>query len=321
MCPHAGEAGGLIGTEPLDVQAARSASRNEAGDARVAVFVWLIDHRELQRTGDELLFRVARGQPDMCDAADGIRQPAVALVPALAALAKHGTELRARQCGGQVAHAQAEVGRAQLPAVKGRIAGPRQVRAVQHVAARQQDRLRGQVFVVAHQQAAFARIGMLVALQAEASSAAPAAGRPAVPASAHRVRTVFDQLHFVASTQHHQPLHVADMAAHMRQQQRARTAGHDLAFKVSQVDQVVVGHVHQHRLGLRMRDGAGHGGQRKAVGQHPVAGLHTGGLECDEHRRATGVHRHAVARADLLRKGLFQQRDLARLAAGLAIAV
>ena len=65
---------------------------------------------------------------------------------------------------GAIAHAQAEVGGVVLPAIKHLGAGPRHVRGVQHIAARQQHRLRGQIGVMRDQQPTFAAVGVFVAL-------------------------------------------------------------------------------------------------------------------------------------------------------------
>ena len=124
-----------------------------------------------------------------------------------------------------------------FPAIKHFGAGPRDVRGVQHIAARQQHRLRGQIGVMRDQQAAFAAIGVFVALQAEAAGHAPGAGGFAVPACTHGVGAVFDQADAELGAHGCERIHIADVSAHVRQQQGLGPAGLGFAAQVVQVYQ------------------------------------------------------------------------------------
>ena len=175
-----------------------------------------VHQAELERAADKLLLRRAQRQADMRRAQQRVVQPVVALVPARAAFLQYFSQLRTRQRGGQIAHAQAEIGRVVFPALKHLGAGPRDVRGVQHIAARQQHRLRGQIGVMRDQEPAFAAIGVFVALQAEAARDAPGAGGLAVPARAHGVGAVFDQPDAELGAHGRERIHIADVSAHMR---------------------------------------------------------------------------------------------------------
>ncbi len=94
-----------------------------------------------------------------------------------------------------------------------------------------------------------------------------------------------------------------------------------LAFEVVEVDRVVVGHVHQHRPAPACAIAPGTGASVKQFDSTASPGLHAGGLERHEHRRAAGIHGHAVPHAEFARELGLERRHLARLAAGLAVAV
>ena len=317
MLPHAGEPLGRSGAKPLDKHTALRANGQERLDRPGRK----PGQRELDRTGDKLLLRGAARQHQVGHSLQFGRQPVVTLVPAPATVGQHRPELGQGQGRRQVAHAQAEIGRVVVPAFEHGLVRTRRVCAVEHVAAGEQDGLRRQVGVIGYQQATFACVGVFVALQAETSRPAPGAGGAAAPAGPHGVGAVLDQLDAVPAADGAQLFHVADVTAHVRQQQGPSAAGRRFALQVAEVDGVVVAHVHQHRPGTGVGDCARHRGQREAVGQHGIAGLHTRALERHEHARPAGVQRHAVAHPEFRRKSRFEPRRRAGAAVGLAVAV
>ena len=303
MLPNAGEALGLVGAKPFDVQAPGGTQGQKAPNSLSPQ----AGQRKLERAGHKLLLGQPLWQLQARRAGQSLAEPVVALVPAPAPVGQHRAELRQRQRGGQVAHAQAEIGRAVLPAFKHGLVGPGAVRGVKHVTARVQNGPRGQVRIARDQQAAFAAVGVLVALQAEASRQTPGAGSPTIPARAHGVGAVLDQCDALLGTDLAQALHVADMAAHVRQQQGFGAAAARLARQVVQVNGVVVTHVHQHRPCPGMGQRTRHRRQRETVGQHRVTRHHPSTFERHKHAGATGVERHAIRQPQLSRKGCFER--------------
>ena len=113
---------------------------------------------------------------------------------------------------------------------------------------------------------------------------------------------VLDQCDALLGTDLAQSLHVADMAAHVRQQQDFGAAAARLARQIGQVDGVVVAHIDQHRPCPGMGQRTRHRRQRETVGQHRVTRHHTGAFERHKHAGATGVERHAIGQLQLSRK-------------------
>ena len=88
-------------------------------------------------------------------------------------------------------------------------------------------------------QPAFARIHMLVGLRAEAGHLAEIPGAHAIIAGSHRMRAILDHDDAAARAEFGDRRHVGDMTAHVRQHQKASTAGSSLGVEIGEVDVIV----------------------------------------------------------------------------------
>ncbi len=144
-------------------------------------------------------------------------------------------------------------------------------------------------------------------------------GRRALPGRAHRMGAILDHRQARGVADRHQPVHVADMAAHVAEQERLRARR--LGGKVVHVDGQRLGRLEEDRLGPHRRDGARNGGEREGVGQHPVARPDAKRPQGAAERVAARGHRKAVFRAGEGGEFLLQERGFRDLALGGVVAV
>ena len=90
---------------------------------------------------------------------------------------------------------------------------------IKHIAARQKYRARHRLIIIRDQKPPFTRINVLIGLGRIAPhKAMPTRGCPP-PMRTHRVRAIFNHPHPMGPTKRHQLVHIAHVAAHMRQKQ------------------------------------------------------------------------------------------------------
>ena len=156
---------------------------------------------------------------------------------------------------------------------------------VQHVGPRRHHGARRDDRIIRRQEAALAGIHVLVGLRRKGGRPAEIPRLPVPPAGPHGVGAVLDQADVQPVADFGQPVHVGDMAAHVRQQQEPRPRLHGLGLEVRHVDVIVGVDVDKHRHAADIVDRARDRRQRIGVGEHPVAGLDAAGAK----RKLDGV--------------------------------
>ena len=99
------------------------------------------------------------------------------------------------------------------------------------------------------------------------------------PPRPHRVRAVLDDRDAERVGSLHERAHVDNVAPHVRQHQHPRLAGLRLAHQIVDVDDEILGDLHQHRLAAGRLDRSRHRRQREAVGEHRLAGRDAEGAQ------------------------------------------
>ena len=192
---------------------------------------------------------------------------------------------------------------------------------IKHVASRQNDGTRHDLRIIRDQKPAFAGIDVFVGLSRITANPAMPPRRHPVPGRAHRMGAILDHRDASVITNLHQPVHVADMAAHMAQEKGLRARLRRLGRQIVQIDGQRLGRLHEHRLRMHARDRAGHRGQREPVRQDLVARPHADRPQGTAHRIAARGHGQRIFRPRERGEFFLQGADLADLALGQVVAM
>ena len=244
----------------------------------------------------------------------------VAGVPGIDAVIQR-LKLGDQQRRAQGVHPGRQVGHLVARALIGGLVRAGAVARIQHVAAGQDGGARGNFRVIGGQQPALARVDVLVGLGGKAPDRAEIARFSAIPAGAHGMRAILDHRDPGGIADLHQPLHVAQMTAHVRDQQHPGPAGLDLRGKVLQIEPQVLVDFHQHRPGAQGGDGAGHGRQGEGIGQHRIARLDPHRAQGDLQGLPARCHGQAIGAALPIAIRRFKRGDGADLAGQQVVAV
>ena len=129
------------------------------------------------------------------------------------------------------------------------------------------------------------------------------------------MRAILNDQHTQPRTQRNQSLHIAQMPAHMAQHQHLSARRPRLRLQIAKIQNQLIRHLDKHRTRPHARYRPRHRGQRKGIGQHRLACLHTHRPQRTAQRIATRGHRKAILRPHQAGELLLQQsrlRDLAR---------
>ena len=267
--------GGRFGVpEPLELDPTRKALLHELPNAGLVH----PGNQELYGAADERLALRASGKAHAGRAAQDRFDGPVARIPFFDEPVQIG-KLRAEDRRPEVVHAPRAVRGVEADAVEHVAGRNRAMPAVQHVGPGQYRRARHQLLVVGGDESTLAGVDVLVGLRAEAGRDPVGAALRLPPPRPHRVRAVLDDRDAERVGGLHEGVHVGDVSAHVREHQHPRLAGLRLAREVVEVDDEVLGDLHQHRLAPRRRDGPRYRRQREAVGQHGLAGREAEGAQ------------------------------------------
>ena len=173
--------------------------------------------------------------------------------------------------------------------------GRRPMLGVEHVRAAQQHGPGRHVLVIGDQQAALAGVHVLERLGGEAPDRAERAGGSPPPRRTHGVGAVLDHRQAEAVDHLAEPVHVGDMATHVREQQHPGPGPFGSRRQVVQVDPVVGGDAHEHRCTAGVHDRAGYRRQGEGVHEDRFVTLDADGHEGGGQRGPATVEGHAVA--------------------------
>ena len=193
--------------------------------------------------------------------------------------------------------------------------------AVKHVGPRQQHHPRRQIRIIGDDQPALATVQMLVGLRRIAGHRAMPARGHAVPFRPHGMGAILDDGQAQTVAQGNQRLHVADMPAHVRQQQKPRAGVACLGGQIGKVDHQTFGDLDENRFAARRRDRPRHRRQGEGIGQHRLSGRHPAGAQGAAHRIAARGDGQTVTRPGEGGELLLQRRGLAGLARRGVVAV
>ena len=251
----------LVGAEPFQFNTARLAAAQKVENAILAQ----IARQELKRAGDISFF----GRPLRQSHARHVAQRAfhgpVAGVPALP-VGVEQRELGPQNGRTQIIHSTAAIRCIETDVhIDARLRSSA-VAVIQHVGARQDRRPRHQLGVAGDQEAALARIDVLVGLRTVAGGDTVQSALGVPPRRTHRMGAVLDHNYAVRIGDTHQRIHIGEVPAHMGEQQDARFARLDFAPQILKVDDQFGGDFNEHRLTASRVNGAGYGRQRESVG-------------------------------------------------------
>ena len=173
--------------------------------------------------------------------------------------------------------------------------------------------------VIGDKKAALARINMLVGLAGIAAHGPVAAGRRAVPRRSHRVGAILDHGHTGGVAHRHEAVHVANMPAHMAEQQDARPV--QLGLQIVKVDGQRIRHADEYGRCADGGNGPRNGREGERIAEHRVAMADADRAQGRGHGVAARCDGKAVLCTDAGGKFLFQQCDLGQFAGRSVVAV
>ena len=130
---------------------------------------------------------------------------------------------------------------------------------------------------------------------------------------------ILDQRQAGVGTDRHKSVHVADMSAHMAEQQGLRSGRP--GPEIVEIEGQVLGRADKDRHRADGSDGARHRGEREGIGQHRITRSDADGAQRAAERIAARGHRQAVARAGEGGEFLLEQGHFGDLAGGGVVAV
>ena len=137
---------------------------------------------------------------------------------------------------------------------------------------------------------------ILPRIKAEATGVADASGSPPLPHRSVRLTRIFDDAQSMTARRVEDRLHRDDLPVQVHRHQRLR-AWRDRRVNCRRIDQVVIGHLDQHRRRTHTRNAQRRGDVRICRHDDFVARADVQRLERDFQRRRSGLDPHAMPRS------------------------
>ena len=173
--------------------------------------------------------------------------------------------------------------------------------------------------MISDQKTAFARIYMFVRLGRITANRAKSP-RPALPPFCpHRMGAVFDDRNVMGLTNRHQCVHIADVAAHMAQHQKAGLIS--LRFQIFQINDEILCNIHIDRFRPNGCNRSRHRRKGKRICQDFVAGLHSQRTQGRGKRVAPRGHSKTIFCTEFLGELHFEQGSFTHLSIRYVVAM